>query len=83
MTHFRAEMKVFNMKRVPEDQTQTESVDLLIWGVGEIAIGSMRIDDDELIGAYRTSTTRRRTTGTPTSGSTGRVAQGKSPGTKI
>ena len=74
MTRFPGEMEAFNMKRVPEDRTKTGSVDLLIPGVGEIVGRSMRVDDyDELIGACRTSSTRRRTTGSRTSASTGRA----------
>ena len=38
---FPAEVKVFNMKRV-EDGTLTGSVDLLMLGVGEMVVRSMR-----------------------------------------
>ena len=41
MTRFRAEMKAFYVKHVVEDRKQTESVDLVILGVGEIVGGSM------------------------------------------
>ena len=51
IAHLPAEMKVFHMKHVPEDRTLSESVDLVIPGVGAIVGMSMRIDD--LIAAYK------------------------------
>jgi asparaginyl-tRNA synthetase len=54
MTHFPVVMKSFYMKRDPKDSTLTESVDVLIPGVGEIVGGSMRIHDyDELMEGYK------------------------------
>ena len=54
IAHLPAEMKVFHMKHVPEDRTLSESVDLVIPGVGAIVGMSMRIDDyDDLIAAYK------------------------------
>lgn len=54
MKCFPADMKAFYMKRLDSDKTLTESVDVLLPGVGEVIGGSMRMDDyDELMGAYK------------------------------
>ena len=54
MTHFPASMKSFYMARCPNDNTLTESVDVLMPGVGEIVGGSMRMwDYEELMNAYK------------------------------
>lgn len=54
MTHFPAEMKSFYMQRDPNDETLTESVDVLGPGIGEIVGGSMRMYRfDELMNAYK------------------------------
>lgn len=56
LTRFPVEIKSFYMKRDPKDSRLTESLDLLMPGVGEIVGASMRIADlEELLEGYKRS----------------------------
>ncbi|GAB6031206.1 Asparagine--tRNA ligase, cytoplasmic [Chamberlinius hualienensis] len=54
LCRFPVEIKSFYMQRCPEDRRLTESVDVLLPGVGEIVGGSMRMyDSEELLQGYK------------------------------
>lgn len=58
LTNFPAGLKVFYMLRTKGDERLTDSVDLLVPGVGELVGGSMRVDDiDNLLKGYQSEGT--------------------------
>lgn len=56
LIHFPKHLKSFYMPGLKDDPNYTESVDILVPGVGEVVGGSMRINDlQELIDGYKRS----------------------------
>lgn len=54
LIHFPKSLKSFYMKSLDDASDFTESVDLLVPGVGEVVGGSMRISDlEELMAGYK------------------------------
>lgn len=54
LNRFPASLKSFYMQKCDDDKRLTESVDLLLPGVGEVVGGSMRMyDEEELMEAYK------------------------------
>ena len=49
LTHFPRSLKSFYMKPCPDNKEETESVDLLLPGIGEVLGGSMRLASLELL----------------------------------
>jgi asparaginyl-tRNA synthetase len=54
LVHFPKHLKSFYMPGLKDDPNYTESVDILVPGVGEVVGGSMRISDlKELVAGYK------------------------------